>query len=1497
MGKYDSLRQAVSGTTNDSEEKKKSKYDNLRMSMGLIPDTRPKEQPRSLQVASPEDAAAHKQYADARKASYQSSLSAPEPPDSKSELPGRDLPVIGAGLRMLDKLAENPISKAVAEYTVPDAPMIDPNGGVFSGATLPGTNARQQFLDRSGQEAATGVPKFIGQAAAPFFVPGAQLGSGTALSQGAESLLAKAAPQLSGIGRAAAREGLAGGVVGFGSEYAQGTGDLGQAAVSGAFGAVGGAALGGAAAGIGRGLDKVADKYAGTRIGDYLGRYFGSRPEPTAFDEQIGEMLALPSPRVESRLAAARERSSAGSAFDEPIAPYGESPTYALPQGNYIQPQRLRVESNPTNLLDRVMTQIKPEVEQLIAVPQRRDLLIDYIQKHTEIPREEIWNMPQQDLQELGQYVREGINLPKIATETAAKYGHDLPALLNREAPTVSKKLASDAQKRAYGVYPESLPKLRQPEGFNISARGQVDAPVTRAGFLQGKQPGITRRQPVRQAEAAAPAPQSQPVIGRITPEARPAQAAPAPSPAAKPGMQERGLSQTLRASEKTPQGFKDGLQTMYRQTPNEETLAAANKRLNKDVEEATSYVLGNSRFTAEKSATALRLIDHYNSTGNIQRAVDIAEKVSEEATRAGQAIQALSMFNRLSPEGVLVYAQRLARKTNEKIPVGAKEVKVTDDMAASITGLARASQRMTGVKDLANDVMTILEKAKTGDALTDAETAALKRFVEESKQFVKETSRKPKPPRPPQQPKDKRVRDNVVSFLDAQEQAAKERLRARGIQVSSTPLDVWADYAVIGAAKMAKGVVKFSDWSEQMVKELGEDIRPHLDKLYDRAKEAFEASTKKVTKETISEAEKLTEKVIRSKQLDQNAADSLRTLAKKVSDLSGDAKQTASQDLQAVLQALDKPSLLKKVSSAQTIGQLLNPKTQVRNALGNELFYRIERLNKLVATPIDIARSKITGGERTVTFRTNNQGEYWRNWMRGAKAGWKGVNVNGLETQYDLSSPAFKSKYNPLTYMEKALGAALKSFDTAAYMRAYNNTLGELATLRAVNEGKGGDKELIQQYIREADDNMMRIADEYGRYVTLQDSNMISNGLVALKKGLNFKQDWGLGDLILKYPKTPGNILMRALEYSPAGIARSMMILYGPFKKAEPNTAEVTQALTRAIVGSLGFTGMGYFLMDAGVLTGSASKDRDIRDLQKSAGQGQYQVNLSALGRLVMSGFDTSAAKLQQGDLLYTYDWMQPVSMAVSIGANVNKNMTSGKQKLEGALGAAYNSFEGGLSTLTEQSVLSGLKSAVEGYPGQTVTDKIMDILSDTPASFVPTAFNQAKQLTDNSKPETYSPDKLTQSLNKAQAKIPGLAGKLPKQYDTLGREKEAYQDNSVFNVLFNPGFASRYELSPEAQLVVDLITETGDETVAPRVPGKTVTIEDPNDKSKTINIKLTGEQYSRYQQLQGEETRKEIGRRFKTEGSEKSRLERMDSILRNAGDRAKKQLKKELK
>lgn len=664
---------------------------------------------------------------------------------------------------------------------------------------------------------------------------------------------------------------------------------------------------------------------------------------------------------------------------------------------------------------------------------------------------------------------------------------------------------------------------------------------------------------------------------------------------------------------------------------------------------------------------------------------------------------------------------------------------------------------------------------------------------------------------------------------------------------------------------------------------------------------------------------------ITEEKKLTPQDAENLKKLAEIMQSAEGDAKIEASQELQGALQALKPSGILRKVDTAQTIAQLLNPKTIVtRNPLGNEMFYRLERINKLVATPIDWAKSQLTGADRTVTFAKAGQTGYWDGFFTGAKAGWKGVNPKGIQTQYDLGHGL---AFNPnpqrvveaknvfsktagtildagertMSFFERALGATLKGFDFAAYNRAYNQTIGEMATLRAMNEGVGGNKALVDKYIQEADDNMKNIADQYGKYVTFQDDNVISQGLSKVKRGMNFGLDWGFGSMLLKYPKTPGALVMRGIEYSPAGFLRSAYQLakVKGIMKGESTDREVMLALGRAITGTAGLTGMGYFLADQGIITGSASNDKDVRALQQQVGQGAYTANVSALVRLVGSGFNPEASKPIKGDRIINYDWAQPIAMALAMGANIHDSIAEKVNPAESVgniVSDSITGLAGGIDTIAQQPVLQGLQKLSTSYPGESVANKIGRVITETardvPSSFVPTLSNQVRSAVDNQRRTTYDPNMMAEGLNKAKTKIPGIADNLPKAYDTLGNKSKTYQadNNNLFNVFLNPAFVTKYNPSPAAQLVIDIYNNTGETKQVPRVVNDYFKI---TVKGESKRIDLTGAEYSELQRIVGQETARGFDK-INSSANDGAKIKRMLAVMEDAGSKGKKAILK---
>jgi hypothetical protein len=1000
-----------------------------------------------------------------------------------------------------------------------------------------------------------------------------------------------------------------------------------------------------------------------------------------------------------------------------------------------------------------------------------------------------------------------------------------------------------------------------------------------RLDVAEPPKPIETPVQPARQQEAPVnintPEPPVKPVQEPVN-----APQEPVARPATEPKPNERRFYNTVQNPNKLSPEMEQLLNDFdktYKPMSNEDTVKFANEYVKNDMEKAYQFVKNATKFDPRHVTVGHRLIDELQKAGDYNKALDVVERLAEQGTKAGQSIQSYSIYNRLSAEGQLLRAQRRVNKINETITDPTKEVKLTPQNVEDITHTADSIQKFAGQMDQANNVMRIMDEVKKGKIATDSELNTIRSFVTDAKKFFGDLdpASTPKAPKPV---KDARTRDKVVDFMTKREDVAREELKKIFGRANSLPVDAFYHLSVIGASKIAKGTIKLADFTEEMVKEFGEHIRPYMQQIYNKASETFNLQSESMTRQRLSEVEKITNKALKDKNLSVDEVESIKEFAQRVGQMSGDAKLESSMELQTILQTLERPTFGQKLSTAQTIAQLLNPKTMVRNALGNEMFYRIERMNKLLATPVDIARSKLTGGERTVTFKTNNQGQYWKNWLTGAKAGWKGVNPMGLTTAYDLGPQAFRSKWNPLTYFEKSLGATLRSFDHAGYMRAYNNTLGEIATLKAVNQGLTGQakKEAIAQFIREADENMIQLADKYGKYSTFQDNTALSTGLQKVKRTMNLKKDFGLGDLVLKYPKTPGNLVMRALEYSPAGVVRSAYLMKHAIKGTKPlATREATEALTRAIIGTTGFSLMGYALADLGILTGSGSSDYELASLEKSAGKQSNSVNVTALMRFVTSGFDADKASSKQGDTFISYDWAQPLAIAVALGVGVNQTVKENDDV--NPISATKGAFDGASSTVLEMSVLSGLKDFLTSYPGKKPSDYLVNPAKNIVSSFVPTLFNQVRQLSDNEAKTTYSPNLLPEIGNKAINRVPGANKLLPPAFDTLGNERKNFQNdsNNLFNVLLNPSFVSKYDPSSEAEFVLNAINETGDKNLAPRMAQK-----------KLDGKPLTSEQYAEMQRIMGEEVRSGLQEIMYMEGGNPEELSKaIEKVLREAG------------
>lgn len=539
----------------------------------------------------------------------------------------------------------------------------------------------------------------------------------------------------------------------------------------------------------------------------------------------------------------------------------------------------------------------------------------------------------------------------------------------------------------------------------------------------------------------------------------------------------------------------------------------------------------------------------------------------------------------------------------------------------------------------------------------------------------------------------------------------------------------------------------------------------------------------------------------------------------------------------------------LKKLALVHTMLLLLNPKTFLRNIIGNGGFQVLENVSDVFAAGLDSAMSLVTGMRTKVLPSVLAQS---KGALKGGTEGWKealeGVNTMAFKTQFDIpQTQVFKKGVGKK--LETLLNITLRVPDRAFYQSAYDGSIYQQLKAANITARRKGLAPIM-----EPTEQMKEVAVHDALYRTFQDDSTAATSLSRLKRWINNltgSEEFGMGDAILKFPRTPGNLLSRGLAYSPAGFVRSLFLASRPLVGKTFDQKQFVESFARAFTGTAGLFGAGTLLYKAGILTGgNKDKPSDVAASERAQGLGNYQINASALKRFVLSGFDPEAAKLQKGDTLVTYDWFQPAALPIVMGANIGEQ---NGLDAESFLGQLLTAVADGTDTLVEQPVLQGLQRFSENIGFYGLSGAVVRTLATMPASFVPTLMNQVRQLKDNQSRETFSRDVFDTMLNSVKDRIPGVSETLQPRYTPYGEEIERYQDsgNNVFNVFFNPLFKRTYKDDPEISFILDLYDQTGD---LGAVPDKKRLQQTVNGEKMTMGPK----QYAAFQKFVGTRTKK---------------------------------------
>lgn len=1466
----------TTGGADQVESAPSSFFEQRKMDLGLIQDTRPNA-PSAFEEAL---------SAGSITAPYRSVLDTPSrfnrpgpytPVQPEEELPGRDIPVIGSVLRGLDYVGEKVEDSGVGSF----------------------------------------LRSFYTPGASVANIAGATGAVGRKLTEGAMKVAPNLAPKLEStlggrILQEGVKEGTVGLPVGVGQALSSGETDIEKAAKEGLIGgALVGGGVGAAIPAVGAGLRK----FAGSNIGDALTNFMNRN---RVVDAPQQEILALPPASRYERVKAAAEGTVLPT-NETPIYGRGDIKTFELPESttiprvvNEIQEETAKRQLNAQNRLE--MFELSMEQK--------------YNSANTDVNA--LDNLKRKEATTLNKLKREATDTNKVASQVAKERGLNWNDLQQGRVVTGSAASPVDTV-----GFKSLMPKQSAQTGIDIlppKRKFATESKATNSG------PAVISKASKIAESTPKDTPLTRPMVDDATLVSGTAKTA-ARSAESAPVTDELGFARTVRESDQTPPELKRMLNEQKltgNRTSDAINLQEAEKLINRHGADklADRIVSKKTPLNAVENTAAQMLARYYSETGQLDKAINVISQTARSGRELGQAIQALSRWNKLDQEGALMLAERQLNRRNADINDWQK---LTPEQAKPVQEAAQKLEKVQNVKQMTDQLVKILVDKPKGAALTAEEKALIKQLNDTVNQVDKEVSpllKKQKEQRAQTikeiraiKPKE-RTRDQVVNYLDAQAERAREALRRqRNLGIVSDKTNPVFLYAVIGASKIAKGTVKFSDWSQQMIK----------DGITDQLGEVYLKAVKKFRKEnglpTNKELNILMSRAIKENKIDDETANSLRVMAAEIGFFADDAKLELTQDLQRAMKGLGSSTLGEKLSTLQTSAMLLNVPTFLRNALGNVQQLTVEKLNKVAAAPIDWAFSKMTK-ERTVRFFSNNQEKFWRNFAIGTKSGWEGISPTGTLDSYDIKPDIF-GKRNPLKYISKTLGASLQGMDYAGYNVAYGDVLATYATNLGKVKGLTTKqiKEQMPDLIKQLDDRVYEIADQAGLYTTYQDDTLLSMGAQAVKRGLNKITDvpskylrergilpeslstegFGLGDVVLKFARTPANLVMRGIDYSPLGIVRSMMEIAPLFRKSTRekfNQREATLALSRAITGTLGFTGLGAWMAHNGILTGAASQDADVRSIEEQSGKGAYKVNWSALGRWITSGLDKESAKYQKGDVMMDYAWLQPVAISLGMGVNAaeayDKPLKPGEERDNYKI--ATQAILGGLRTVLENPMLTGLSNVADAS-GKMIKNQdasgFTNILKGVPASFVPSAVGQLRTGSDNTQRETFDKNTFNAMWNQIKNKLPGASKTLPVSYDSLGNARERIQGGEsgtigqFLNSLLNPAKFTTYNVSPDAKLVLDVMDASNDPNVLPRIGKKYIEVDDPITKQQK-KVDLTAEQFSKLQRKMGEKVSSEL-KRYEAflsapDRRVESKVNKIKDILTKVGTDARNEIRVEM-
>ena len=505
-------------------------------------------------------------------------------------------------------------------------------------------------------------------------------------------------------------------------------------------------------------------------------------------------------------------------------------------------------------------------------------------------------------------------------------------------------------------------------------------------------------------------------------------------------------------------------------------------------------------------------------------------------------------------------------------------------------------------------------------------------------------------------------------------------------------------------------------------------------------------------------------------------------------------------------------------------MAMLFNPRTHVRNFFGNVFFQPLRWTKDRVAATIEAGVSKVSGGKlgRTKSFAANPAlyKAAWADWanVRDVLSGNK---YDDIRTEINSRRRIFRTA--PLEAGRKINSWALEAEDAIFKRITYADALAGYLQSNGVTAEQMRNNTVDAQILSRARDYAGREALK----ATYQDRNKVSDKVVQIARALG-----PAGEAVLPFKRTPANILVRGLEYSPAEFFKVLTYDLYQVKRGKMTGAEVIDHIASGLTGS-GLMALGAYLFAQGIVTSGGGDDEGQDALNNLTGVQNYALNLPGGGNI-------------------TLDWLAPEALPFFMGVELMDSMGQGGNTAE-SISTALKSIS---DPMLELSMLQSLNDVIDSVSFSE--NKLGALVSSALVSYftqpIPTFGGQIERSAEDVRMTTYTdknlrlPTDIQYAIGRASARIPGWDYQQVPYIDAWGRE-----DSSgplwlrMANNFLNPAYTSNKQVTPVDEEIQRIYDQTGDASVVPQRPERYITVDGER-------IDLSKEKYEQYATKRGQ-------------------------------------------